>query len=191
MITTWIKIATLNSQVGLSWSSGSSEGMLIGTNNLGVFLFSDEGDSLGSRNDGLTNLNVKTLTLDNNSNVYAGTDNGVWRIPLTEITPVEENQIPIPSSFSLSQNFPNPFNPSTKIKFTVPELSNVIIKVFDVLGNEIETLVNEEKTSGTYEITWFAEELPSGVYFYQLRAVDPESSSGQAIIQTKKMVLMK
>ena len=94
-------------------------------------------------------------------------------------------------SFCLSNNYPNPFNPSTKIKYSVPQPSNVVIKVFDILGNEIETLINEEKTSGTYEVTWYAENLPSGVYFYQLRAVDPSTGSGQSFIQTKKMVLMK
>jgi hypothetical protein len=91
--------------------------------------------------------------------------------------------ISIPKSFFIHQNYPNPFNPSTTIKYQIPELSFVTIKVFDVLGNEIETLVSEEKPSGTYEITWYAENLPSGVYFYRLQAGD--------FIQTKKMVLMK
>ncbi len=183
MCSTWTQIATLNNQAGLSWSSGSLEGMLIGTEDLGIFLFSDEGDSLGSRNEGLTNLNVQALTLDNNGYVYAGTGNGVWRRPLSEVTAVEENQIEIPSSYNLSQNFPNPFNPSTKIKYSIPQSSQVQIKIFDVLGKEIETLVNEEKPAGNYEITWYAEELPSGVYFYQLKA--------GSYVDTKKMLLLK
>jgi len=98
---------------------------------------------------------------------------------ITDVEYVEQ----VPTEFSLSQNFPNPFNPSTKIKYSVPQSSNVVIKVFDVLGNEIETLVNEEKTSGTYEVTWYAEQLPSGVYFYQLQAGE--------YIKTKKMLLLK
>ena len=108
---TWTKIASIKSQVGLSWSSNSLEGMLIGTDSLGVFLFSDEGDSLGSRNEGLTNLNVQALTLGNNGYVYAGTGNGVWRRPLSEVTAVEENLIEVPLSYILLQNYPNPFNP--------------------------------------------------------------------------------
>jgi hypothetical protein len=184
MCSTWSLIDTLiNSQVGLSYSNGSTEGMIIGTEELGVFLFSDEGDSLGSRNEGLTNLNVQALSLDNNGYVYAGTDNGVWRRPLSEVTSVEENQIEIPSSYILSQNFPNPFNPSTKIKYSVPQSSQVQIKIYDVLGNEIETLVKEEKPAGTYELTWNAVNLPSGIYFYQLRA--------GRFIETKKMILLK
>jgi hypothetical protein len=183
MCSTWTTIASINTQVGLSWSSGLLEGMLVGTEDSGVFLFSDEGDSLGSRNEGLTNLNVQALTLDNNGYVYAGTENGVWRRPLSEVTIVEENLIEAPSSYILSQNYPNPFNPSTTIRYSVPQLSKVVIKVYDILGNEIATLMDEEKSVGTYEITWNAENLPSGVYFYQMRAGD--------YVNTKKMILLK
>ena len=99
------------------------------------------------------------------------------------ITNVDDISKELPTEFKLNQNFPNPFNPSTKIRYSIPQQSKVLIRVFDVLGNEIETLFNEEKPVGTYEISWYAERLPSGVYFYQLKAGD--------FIQTKKMVLMK
>jgi hypothetical protein len=75
-----------------------------------------------------------------------------------------------PSNFVLEQNYPNPFNPSTTINYSIPEQSFVEIKLFDLLGNEIETLVNAEQPSGTYEFNWSATSLPSGVYFYQLKA---------------------
>jgi photosystem II stability/assembly factor-like uncharacterized protein len=87
-----------------------------------------------------------------------------------EYSEIIEVEVGILTQFSLAQNYPNPFNPSTKIKYSVPQSSNVIIKVFDILGNEIETLVDEEKSVGTYEINWHAERLPSGVYFYRLQA---------------------
>jgi len=97
---------------------------------------------------------------------------------------VEEEQIDeIPTEFLLSQNFPNPFNPSTKIKYSVPQSSNITLTVFDILGNEIETLVNEEKPAGTYEVEFNASALPSGVYFYQLKA--------GSFLQTKKMLFLK
>lgn len=89
----------------------------------------------------------------------------------------------IPELFSLSQNYPNPFNPNTKIKYSIPQTSQIQIKVFDILGNEIEELVNEEKPAGTYELTWNAANLSSGVYFYNLHA--------GSFVQTKKMILMK
>ena len=94
-----------------------------------------------------------------------------------------EDEISLPISYRLFQNYPNPFNPSTKIKYTIPQTSQVQIRIFDVLGNEIKTLINEEKPAGTYELTWNAANLPSGVYFYQLKAGE--------FIQTKKMLLSK
>jgi hypothetical protein len=89
----------------------------------------------------------------------------------------------IPTKFSLTQNYPNPFNPSTKIRYSVPELSFVTLKVYDVLGSEVITLVNEEKLIGSYEVEWNATALPSGIYFYRLNAGN--------YIETKKMILLK
>ena len=88
-----------------------------------------------------------------------------------------------PIDFALHQNFPNPYNPSTTIKYQVPVISFVTIKVYDVLGNRIATLVNEEKLAGTYVVEWDASELTTGIYFYTL-------SSGN-FFSTKKMILLK
>lgn len=85
--------------------------------------------------------------------------------------------------FTLDQNFPNPFNPNTLIKYSIPKSSQVSLKIFNTLGQEMETLVNEEKQVGTYEVNWNASNLQSGVYFYRLQAGD--------FIQTKKMILLK
>jgi hypothetical protein len=85
--------------------------------------------------------------------------------------------------FNLEQNYPNPFNPTTIINYQIPELSFVTIKVYDVLGNEIEILVNEEKPYGYYEVEFNADEITSGIYFYRLQA--------GSFVETKKMVLMK
>ncbi|MCW8812684.1 MAG: T9SS type A sorting domain-containing protein, partial [Chlorobium sp.] len=97
-------------------------------------------------------------------------------------TPVEQTSI-TELDFALHQNYPNPFNPSTTFRYSIPTQSKVVIKVFDILGNEIATLIDEEKSVGTYELTWNAANLPSGVYFYQLRAGE--------FISTKKMILLK
>jgi hypothetical protein len=96
-----------------------------------------------------------------------------------------DNNVNSVYDFDLSQNYPNPFNPVTTIKYSIPEVegSRVQLKIYDVLGNEIETLVNEAKPTGTYELTWNAANLPSGVYFYQLRA--------GSLVQTRKMILLK
>jgi hypothetical protein len=74
------------------------------------------------------------------------------------------------NEFKLYQNYPNPFNPSTKIGFRISDLGWVNLKIYDVLGREVTTLINEEKPAGTYEVTWNAANLPSGVYFYELKA---------------------
>ena len=108
------------------------------------------------------------------------------------VTEVEDDKNLIVDEFKLSQNYPNPFNPTTTIRFTIPQSpllggdgrgGLVTLKVYDVLGIEITTLVNEEKPSGSYEVEFNASSLPSGVYFYQLKAGD--------FIQTIKMVLIK
>lgn len=103
---------------------------------------------------------------------------------------VEVNWSPF-TTYKLEQNYPNPFNPSTKISWQSPVSSHQVLKIFDVLRNEVATLVNEEKPAGSYEVTWNAANLSSGVYFYQLRAGDPESSSGQDFVATKKLVLIR
>jgi hypothetical protein len=136
-----------------------------------------------------TQITVSTNLLsicftDENNGTAVGTGGTILRTTNGGVSFVEEEQIfEIPTTYLLSNNYPNPFNPSTKIKYSVPQASQVQIKVFDVLGNEIETLVNEEKPAGTYELTWNAADLPSGVYFYQLKA--------GSFIETKKMLLLK
>lgn len=101
---------------------------------------------------------------------------------------VEEEQFDmLNAKYLLYENYPDPFNPSTTIKYQIPELSYVSLKIYDLLGNEIETLVNEKKPAGTYEIKWNAASntggLSSGVYFYQLKAGE--------FIQTRKMILLR
>ncbi|QQS38349.1 MAG: T9SS type A sorting domain-containing protein [Ignavibacteriales bacterium] len=95
-----------------------------------------------------------------------------------------------PVTFSLEQNYPNPFNPSTSIQYTVGNRQYVSLKVFDVLGNKIATLVNEEKPAGIYEVTFNADEFSSGMYFYTLQTGNlPDGKAG--FIKTNKMVLLK
>ncbi|KUG25460.1 hypothetical protein ASZ90_004725 [hydrocarbon metagenome] len=100
------------------------------------------------------------------------------------LTDVEPNIFTnIQKDFSLSNNYPNPFNPTTTIQFSIPKSDNVTLKVYDILGREITTLINEYKHSGTYETKFNATNLASGIYFYTL-------NSGSTFI-TKKMLLIK
>jgi hypothetical protein len=99
----------------------------------------------------------------------------------TAITGVSE--LKVPHGYTLSQNYPNPFNSSTTISYQLPTQSYVMLKIFDVLGREVVTLVDELKQPGDYSATWNAEKVPSGVYFYRLQT--------GSFIETKKLMLMK
>ncbi len=102
----------------------------------------------------------------------------------TSVTDIGANEtIRAPNKFYLSQNYPNPFNPSTTITYSIPQNQRVTLKVFDVLGNEVATLVNEEKPAGNYEVNFNAGDLASGIYFYKLQAGN--------FVQTHKMILLK
>lgn len=106
------------------------------------------------------------------------------------LTDIKEETI-TPTGIKLYPNYPNPFNPTTTISFYLPAISYVSLKVFDVLGKEVLTLVNEEKPSGNYIINFNASSLASGVYLYKLQVSDTEPSSGQGFVQTRKMILLK
>jgi hypothetical protein len=95
-----------------------------------------------------------------------------------------------PLNFNLGQNFPNPFNPRTIIKYQIPELSFATLIVYDVLGNEVAILTNEEKPAGEYEVEFNGKGLTSGVYFYKLKAT-PSGVQAGSFVETKKMILIK
>ena len=121
------------------------------------------------------------------SNYRSKPDSGYYKLVYTP-TNVENEKL-FPTEFSLSQNYPNPFNPSTSIQYAISSRQFVTLKVYDVLGNEVATLVYEEKSPGSYEVkfnsveTLHATSLPSGVYFYQLKTGD--------YLEIKKMILLK
>ena len=109
-------------------------------------------------------------------------------MPTITAKPVSVDEDIILNEFELSQNYPNPFNPNTTIRFTIPqdqrrETIDVNLIVFDVLGNEVATIVNEEKSVGSYEVEFRRSELTSGIYFYQLKADN--------FVEAKKMLLLK
>ena len=119
--------------------------------------------------------------------VWTRVDNNfpsLWTAIIDSVTTVDEktNTI-VPSEYKLFQNYPNPFNPKTIIQYSIPEKSLVSIKIFNALGKEVFTLVNEEKSSGNYEVEYDGSGLTSGIYYYQL-------ISGN-FKKTNKMILLK
>ncbi len=159
--------------------------MFASTADSGLYVSSDGGSSWRAANNGLADLHL-TGVRSTGSYVYCGTTGrGIWRrLTADVLTSVEENHPPrTPSDFGLSQNFPNPFNPGTNIRFMIPRAAFVSLKVFDVLGREVRTLVNEEMRPGNHEATFDATGLASGVYLYQLH-------SG-SFKETKRLILLR
>ena len=101
----------------------------------------------------------------------------------SDITGINNISTTIPTSFSLSQNYPNPFNPMTNFKFSILNAGNVKIVVYDVMGREVQTLVNEKLSAGTYEVKFDGSMLTSGVYFYKMVS--------ERYTETKRMLLIK
>jgi ligand-binding sensor domain-containing protein len=154
-----------------------------GTNGGGVFRSTDNGASWSDVNSGLMNPYVLALAINSSGEVFAGTSgNGIFR-SLPTITAVEEIAVEIPTSFVLTQNYPNPFNPSTTIEYSLPKPSQVELKVYDILGKEVRTLVNGRQPAGQHRVSFEANGLPSGVYFYRIK--------GGAFVQTKKLTLLR
>jgi hypothetical protein len=176
-----------NSDLGSIYSfTVSGTNLLVGTSAEGVFVSSDNGNNWIEITTGLPFNDVYGVSVFavNDRYLFAGTgEGGVWRRPLAEIITDVNNTTELPKEFALYQNYPNPFNPRTKISWLLPVSSQVALKVYDILGNEIRTLVSEYKQAGKYETEFNAEILPSGVYFYRLQA--------GSFVKTKKMLLIK
>jgi hypothetical protein len=164
----------------------NSNHVYIGTD-IGVFVSTDGGGNWQDFNDGLPDavqgmdLNI---TYTNNVIRVMTHGNGGYERKLLSQIPTGLEQAPIvASSFKLEQNYPNPFNPSTTISWQLQVDAFVSLKVYDVLGNEVASLVNEEKPAGIYEVEFDASTLSSGTYFYRLEA--------GSFVQTRKMILLK
>ena len=128
-------------------------------------------------------LSVLGLGILDANHLLVGTSDGLWLATFQVLaTPVEKDN-GVVTSFTLSQNYPNPFNPSTTIKFSLPTRTNVDLKIYNALGQMVETIVSGGLNAGTHSYVWNAENYPSGVYFYQLRA--------GTFTETKRMLLMK
>jgi ligand-binding sensor domain-containing protein len=169
----------------------SNDEILVGTVDYiragGVFLSDNNGESWDEINSGLANTFVHALSLDPNGYIFAGTYGGVFR-SMTSTTSVERIEEGLPGSFSLLQNYPNPFNPSTTISYYLDRNTKVVLKVHNLIGQEIITLVDEYQRAGLNSIFWngknnLGQNITSGIYIYKLQA--------GKYIHSKKMLLMK
>lgn len=167
---------------------------MYGSSALPEHMGSDPGRGFTS-NDGLTwNNQQDTLSLvpalwENPSIGWAASlDNKIykWQGTITSVNDIAlENT---PRDFTLSQNFSNPFNPSTEISFQLPFAAHLSLSVYDLLGREIAVLISEEKPAGNHAVTWNADRVASGMYFYRLEA---RGEDGMKWGQTRKMVFLR
>jgi len=157
----------------------SSGELYAGTWGGGVFHSTDDGSTWTAH--GLSGLVVLSMATSTAGYVYAATDSGLFRS--LQPTVGIEGDTRVPVSFALEQNYPNPFNPTTTIRYNLPGRVHVSLKIYDVMGREIDVLVNGVKGAGRYTTDWNADNMSNGIYLIRLEAGD--------FSQTKKMVLMK
>jgi hypothetical protein len=146
---------------------------------------------------------ISSIVIDQGNNVYVTgisfdtlSDYDIATIKYSQPIGIKQISTELPDAFYLSQNYPNPFNPVTKIRFDLPNVEttrrvvSTKLTVYDILGREVETLLNEELSPGAYEVEWDGSDYPSGVYFYRLWVSTPSGESG-TFADAKKMILVK
>jgi hypothetical protein len=177
----WNRIPSISGKGVICFLVNNPTTYFAGTSDSGVFASTDHGLSWHSVNNGLTESSIMSLNVDQQGHLYAGTSKGLYRT--TDIGTRVDEKNRVPSSFTLFQNYPNPFNPTTVINYQLSMNSEVTLKVYDVLGRLVNTLIGERQTAGAHSVTFNASSLSSGVYFYRLVA--------GSYVETKKMILIK
>ena len=202
---TWVNVqdtlitqgdSLLNLNFASSIVSTPSGHLIVGTEGYGtsaagrgVFRSTDLGKRWQEVNTGLGNLIVRTIALDSTGYVYCGTQNGlVFKSTQPEemgaIAPPKQKIIPVsPKAYTLEQNYPNPFNPSTNIPFSMPLGGHASIKIYNTLGQEVATVLDQEMPAGQHTVRWDASAVPSGMYFYRFQSAN--------FSQAGKLILMK
>jgi len=170
-------------QYKISCFASSDNGIYVGLREGGVYVSSDNGDSWTSADHGGPG-SITCLAPSGNylfaSDYYSS---GVWRCSWDNLLNVNPTADRIPDKIFLFQNYPNPFNPTTAIDYQLPTRSDVTLKVYNVLGEEVSTLVNQKQEAGNYHVIFSGSGLPSGIYFYRLDA--------GYFKETKKLILLK
>lgn len=164
----------LNADSGWAVHGTPATGAIMFTSNAGTNWVIDEG----------ANNWYQCITAIPMREAWCGSSNGqIWYTHLNTLVGIHSVNNQAPKEFGLMQNYPNPFNPATNIDFRIANSGMVSLKVYDILGREVKTLVNQQIKPGEYEVSFDASNYPSGVYFYRLQA--------QGFVQTEKMVLLK
>lgn len=182
---TWVQ--TLSTTKRINSIYANNDYVFVGVDS-GFYVSVDGGLSFTDKSQGIETASISSSIIKG-TNVFVANSNyqsinvSAWKRDLQQVVGIKQITSTIADSYSLHQNFPNPFNPITKITFDLPKSDFVSIVVFDLLGREIATLVNDELYAGTYEVNWNATGFTSGVYFYKMETPD--------FSKTMKMILTK
>jgi len=182
---TWTRIGLSNNYVR-SLAVTYNNYLIVGTSDGGVYVYN--GVTWFNRTQGLPVSNTAMPLAAGSNYIYAGIlgnspEYSTWKRLISNTIDVKKISSEIPVKFDLNQNYPNPFNPSTTIRYQIPKDQFVVLKIFDITGKAIETLVSEKQSPGMYEVNWIASKYSSGVYFYKLETKD--------FSEMKKMILVK
>ena len=178
----WTQTSLTSVTVRSLASNGNN--IFAGTTGSGVYFTSNSGANWVQKNQGITSITTIGALLIESNLIFAGNwAQNVWKRSLTEIIGIKNISSEVPAVFSLQQNYPNPFNPTTNIEFAIAKSGFVNLKVYDILGKEVITLVNETKSAGRYLVDFDGSNLTSGVYFYKLETNE--------FSNIKKMLMIK
>ncbi len=163
----------------------NSAGKIFAAAGNAVYVSSDNGNTWVSESSGLIqNTYITNLAFDKNEFLYGTTYYyGIFKSVRSTLTSVSSTFSDVDLNYRLEQNYPNPFNPKTIINYELGITNFVTLKIYDVLGNEVATLINEKQNSGSYSVNFDGANLPSGIYFYKLDAGN--------FSEVKKMTLLK
>jgi len=184
----WIQISNSITNRNFSTIVAYNDKIFVGADSV-IYFSSNFGTNWTKINQGFPLYNILQVPLINklyiiNGYIYATTNyRSVWRRPLSDFLIVNKISSEIPDKYSLYQNYPNPFNPTTNIKWSMPQNGNVKLIIYNLLGKEIESPVNEKLNAGMYEFVWDASKFSSGIYLYRVITDN--------FVDTKKMVLLK
>ena len=180
----WTQVNSGLTELSIRELTNNSLGDIFTSTNQNLFRSTNNGNEWTEFSSGITSFSIQSITASANGIIYAGSfGGGVYKTiePVTHI--YNDRNFFDQNCFSLGQNYPNPFNPSTKINYSVLQTSFVTIRVYDLLGNEIATLVNEAKQVGNYVVGFDGSELSSGIYFYKMQAGN--------FVDVKKLIMIK